>query len=154
MALKIEDRTLEDKILLAITASATLILFPFLMISLLADDRAHILVDLVAVGGIFTIFLGVWFTSRIKLFRGLFAVVAQVTILLGIYFKGAGLIYWIFPIIIPSFYLLPTIAASLFNCLLVTVACLLTYQQLHKLLRMKFHMPYAVFYYSTKKAKN
>ena len=129
MALKIEDRTLEDKILLAITASATLILFPFLMISLLADDRAHILVDLVAVGGIFTIFLGVWFTSRIKLFRGLFAVVAQVTILLGIYFKGAGLIYWIFPIIIASFYLLPTIAASLFNFLLVTVACLLTYQQ-------------------------
>ncbi|WP_342805383.1 sensor domain-containing diguanylate cyclase [Alteromonas sp. M12] len=129
MALKIEDRTLEDKILLAITASATLILFPFLIISLLADDRAHILVDLVAVGGIFTIFLGVWFTSRIKLFRGLFAVVAQVTILLGIYFKGAGLIYWIFPIIIASFYLLPTIAASLFNFLLVTVACLLTYQQ-------------------------
>ncbi|WP_205967688.1 EAL domain-containing protein [Paraglaciecola sp. 20A4] len=129
MTVKMEHRTLEDKILLAITAAATLILFPFFIASLFADDKEHIAVDLVAVGGIFTIFLGVWFTSKVKLFSGLFAVLAQVTILLGIYIKGAGLIYWIFPIIIASFYLLPTLVASIFNILLITVACFITYEQ-------------------------
>ncbi|WP_199271390.1 EAL domain-containing protein [Paraglaciecola sp. L1A13] len=129
MTVKMEHRTLEDKILLTITAAATLVLFPFLITSFFADDKEHIAVDFVAVGGIFTIFLGVWFTSKIKLFSGLFAVLAQVTILMGIYLKGAGLIYWLFPIIIAGFYLLPILFASIFNILLITVACLLTYEQ-------------------------
>ncbi|WP_199271643.1 EAL domain-containing protein [Paraglaciecola sp. L3A3] len=129
MTVKMEHRTLEDKILLAITAAATLVLLPFLISSFFADDKGHIAVDFVAVGGIFTIFLGVWFTSKVKLYSGLFAVLAQVTILLGIYIKGAGLIYWLFPIIIAGFYLLPTLVASIFNIILITVACLITYEQ-------------------------
>ncbi|MDO6692316.1 sensor domain-containing diguanylate cyclase [Aliiglaciecola sp. 3_MG-2023] len=129
MTVKMKERSLEDIILLAITGSATLILFPFFILSLQSDDEAHILVDLVAVSGIFIIFLGVWFTSKIKLFSGLFAIVAQVTIILGIHFKGVGLIYWVFPIIIASFYLLPTLVACLFNLLLISIICLLTYEQ-------------------------
>ncbi|ABG41190.1 diguanylate cyclase with GAF sensor [Paraglaciecola sp. T6c] len=129
MTIKFQDRTLEDKILLAITGSASLVLSPFLLLSLMAGDIANSLVDVVAVGGIFAIFLGVWFTSRIKLLSGIFAFVAQVTILIGIHVKGAGLIYWVFPIIIASFYLLPTLIASLFNLVLITIACFLTFQQ-------------------------
>ena len=129
MPIKLKQRTLEDKILLAITAAATLVLFPFLITSILAHDIAHIAVDIAAVGGIFSVFLGVWFTSNIKLFSAIFAVLAQVTILIGIYVKGAGLIYWLFPIIIASFYLLPIFIASLFNLLLITIACLFTYDQ-------------------------
>jgi len=85
---KMKDRTLEEKILLAITAAATLILFPFLITSILSHDTAHIFVDSVAVGGIFSIFIGVWFTRKIKLFSGIFAVLAHVNILIGIYLKG------------------------------------------------------------------
>ncbi|MFT6926688.1 MAG: diguanylate cyclase (GGDEF)-like protein [Psychromonas sp.] len=126
---KMKDRTLEEKILLAITAAATLILFPFLITSILSHDRAHIFVDSVAVGGIFSIFIGVWFTRKIKLFSGIFAVLAHVNILIGIYLKGVGLIYWLYPIIIASYYLLPLFVASTFNILLVTIACYFTYQQ-------------------------
>ena len=126
---KMKGRGLEEKILLAITAAATTILFPFLITSILAHDKAHIIVDLIAVGGIFIIFLGVWFTSKIRFFTGLFAIVAHVNILIGIYIKGAGLIYWLFPIIIASYYLLPIIVASSFNFLLITIACFFTYEQ-------------------------
>jgi diguanylate cyclase (GGDEF)-like protein len=129
MTIKMVQRTLEEKILLATTAAATLILFPFLITSLLAHDKANIAVDFVAVGGIFSIFIGVWFTREVKFFNALFAILAQVTILAGIYIKGAGLIYWLFPIIIASFYLLPTMVAALFNTLLVGIACFFTYEQ-------------------------
>ncbi|MBU2965893.1 sensor domain-containing diguanylate cyclase [Amphritea sp. 2_MG-2023] len=129
MAVKMTDRTLEEKILLGITATATLILFPFLITSILSRDIPHIIVDFIAVFGIFAIFLGVWFTRRIKLYSGIFAVLAHVNILIGIYIKGQGLIYWLFPIIIGSFYLLPTLMAILFNFALISVACLFTYQQ-------------------------
>jgi diguanylate cyclase (GGDEF)-like protein len=129
MAVKMTERSLEEKILLAITATATLFLFPFFVESLFAQDIPHIIVDFIAVGGIFAIFLGVWFTRRIALYSGIFAVLAHVNILIGIYIKGPSLIYWLFPIIIGSFYLLPTLVASLFNVVLITVACLLTYEQ-------------------------
>jgi diguanylate cyclase (GGDEF)-like protein len=129
MTVKMKHRTIEDKILLAITAAAILILFPFLIISVIALDKSQVIVDLVAVGGISIIFAGVWFTSRVKLFSGIFAVLTQVTILIGIYIKGPGLIYWLFPIIIAGFYLLPTIVASLLNGLIITIAFYFTYEQ-------------------------
>jgi len=129
MTVKIKHRTIEDKILLAVTASATFILFPFLLMSIIALDKAQIVVDSIAVGGIFTIFLCVWYTSKVKLFSAIFAVIAQVTILIGIYIKGPGLLYWLFPIVIAGFYLLPTIVAGLLNGLLITIACYLTYEQ-------------------------
>ncbi|MFA3791566.1 diguanylate cyclase domain-containing protein [Aliiglaciecola sp. SL4] len=129
MTVKMKNRSLEEIILLAITGSATLILFPFFILTFLGDDKAHILVDFIAVSGIFITFLGVWFTRKIKLFSGLFAIVAQVTIILAIYFKGAALIYWVFPIIIASFYLLPTVIAGLFNAVLIIIVCLMTYEQ-------------------------
>lgn len=133
MAVKMEDRTIEDKILLGITAAAALILFPFLITGFIAQDKAQILVDFVAVGGISIIFLGVWFTSKVKLFSGLFAILTQVTILTGIYIKGPSLIYWLFPIIIAGYYLLPTIVASLLNALIITIAFLFTYEQFDSL---------------------
>ncbi|RTE66099.1 GGDEF domain-containing protein [Amphritea opalescens] len=129
MAVKITERTLEEKILLGITAAATLILFPFLIARIIAQDIPHIIVDFIAVGGIFSIFLGVWLTHKVKLYSGIFAVLAHVNILIGIYIKGPGLIYWLFPIIIGSFYLLPTLVAILFNSALITIACLFTYEQ-------------------------
>lgn len=124
-----KHRTLEEKILLAISAAATLILFPFLVTSIISQDYAHIVVDFIAVGGIFCIFIGVWFTRKTHFFSGVFAVLAHVNILVGIYIKGAGLMYWIFPIIIASFYLLPSIVASILNLLLVGIACYITFDQ-------------------------
>ncbi|REG82894.1 sensor domain-containing diguanylate cyclase [Marinomonas pollencensis] len=129
MPVKMEHRTLEDKILLTITATATLVLSPFLIMSVMAGDIAHIAVDSTAVGGFFAVFLGVWFTSNVHLFSGIFALLAQVTILIGIHIKGMALIYWLFPIIIASFYLLPTALACIFNFILISVGCFLISDQ-------------------------
>jgi len=127
--LKMAQRTFEDKILLVITAAAALILLPFLINSVISGDKANIIVDAIAVGGFSIVFIGVLITSKIKFFNGLFATIAYITILAGIYIKGAGLIYWLFPIIIASFYLLPTLVASLLNFLLISIAGFFTYDQ-------------------------
>lgn len=128
MTMKMENRSIEEKILLAVTAAAILILSPFLIKSIIENNKLRIIVDLIAVGGISFIFIGVWFTSNVKLFSGLFAIIAHVTILFGIHIVGSELIFWLFPIIIASFYLLPTVIACVLNSLLITIAGLLTYQ--------------------------
>ena len=130
MAIKLKSRGFKEKILLAIIAAAILILSPFLATSIMLHDKENIIVDLIAVGGFFLVFLGAWFTRKTKLFNGLFAIIAYVNILVGIYVKGAGLIYWIFPIIIASFYLLPSIVACSVNFLSITIAFFLVYDQL------------------------
>ncbi|GGP74024.1 putative bifunctional diguanylate cyclase/phosphodiesterase [Shewanella ulleungensis] len=132
MTVKWDNRTIEEKILLGVTAAAVLILSPFLIKSVFEHNYLRTLVDLVAVCGISVIFIGVWFTSRVKLFSGLFAIIAHVNILFGIYIVGSDLIFWLFPIIIASFYLLPTIIACLLNALLISIAGVLTYQQFNE----------------------
>lgn len=129
MTANVKHRPVEDKILLTVTALGILGLFPFLILSIKAQENVDIIIDLVAIIGTTIIFSGVWFTSKTKLFSGLLAAFIQITILIALYIKGASLIYWVFPVIIAGFYLLPTIVASLFNGLLIALACLITYQQ-------------------------
>ncbi|WP_372940392.1 putative bifunctional diguanylate cyclase/phosphodiesterase [Shewanella sp.] len=128
MTMKMENRSIEEKILLAVTAAAILILSPFLIKSIIENNKLRIIVDFIAVGGTSFIFMGVWFTSKVKLFSGLFAIIAHVTILFGIHIVGSDLIFWLFPIIIASFYLLPTVIACVLNSLLISIAAGLTYQ--------------------------
>jgi diguanylate cyclase (GGDEF)-like protein len=123
------QRSSEDKILLTVTAFSLLGLFPFLILSVKAQDKVQIIIDLVAIFGVTVIFAGVWFTQRNKFFSGLLAIFIQITIVSAIYVKGTGLIYWVFPIIIAGFYLLPPVSASLFNSILVITTCSLTYTQ-------------------------
>ena len=122
-------RSSEDKILLTVTAFALLGLFPFLVLGIKAQDKVQIIIDLVAILGITIIFSGVWFTKKTQLFSGLLAIFIQITMIGAIYAKGAILIYWVFPIIIAGFYLLPTISASILNALLIFITCFLTYTQ-------------------------
>ncbi|WP_085296918.1 putative bifunctional diguanylate cyclase/phosphodiesterase [Cognaticolwellia mytili] len=122
-------RSREDKILLTVTAFALLGLFPFLVLSVKAQDKVQIIIDLVAILGITVIFSGVWFTKKTQFYSGLLAIFIQITMIGAIYAKGAILIYWVFPIIIAGFYLLPTIIASILNALLIFIACFLTYTQ-------------------------
>lgn len=129
MMLKIENHNLGKRILLTITAAAILILFPFLIISIITKDKLNMIVDLIAVGGFTCVFVGALLTDKVKFFNGVFTAIAYINILIGIYIKGAGLIYWLFPIIIASFYLLPTIVASLFNVFLISITYFLTYDQ-------------------------
>jgi len=130
MTAKVKHRSIEDKILLTVAAGAILGLFPFLILSILAQEKMSIIIDLVAIMGTTVIFSGVWFTNKTKFYSGLLAAFIQIMILVALYIKGASLIYWVFPVVIAGFYLLPTIIASLFNALLITLTCFITYEQL------------------------
>jgi len=124
-----KSHSIDDKILLTVTATAILALLPALISSIRTHDNVGIIIDLIAILGIAIIFSGVWYTSKTKFFSGLLIVFIQLTALTAIYTKGESLIFWLFPIIIASFYLLPTIAASLLNGLLIIIALFITYQQ-------------------------
>ncbi|MFT5637003.1 MAG: putative methionine-R-sulfoxide reductase with GAF domain [Cognaticolwellia sp.] len=124
-----KSRSLYDKILLSITATTILVLLPALISSIRTHDNVGIIIDLIAILGIAIIFSSVWYTSKPKFFSGLLIVFIQLTALTAIYIKGESLIIWLFPIIIASFYLLPTVAASLLNSLLIIIALFITYQQ-------------------------
>jgi diguanylate cyclase (GGDEF)-like protein len=124
-------RSSESKILLTVTACALLGLFPFLVLSVKSQDKVQIIIDIVAIFGITVVFAGVWFTQKTQFFSALLAIFIHITMIGAIYAKGAILIYWVFPIIIASFYLLPTISASIFNALLIITTCFLTYTQLN-----------------------
>lgn len=126
------QRSIEDKILLTVTACALLGLFPFLILSIYAQDNIQTAIDLIAILGVTVIFAGVWFTQKAKFFSGLLAIFIQITVLVAIYFKGASLIYWVFPIIIAGFYLLPTTIASVLNGLLILASCLLSYLHINQ----------------------
>ena len=123
------QRSNEDKILLTVTAFSLLGLFPFLILSINANDTAQIIIDLVAIIGTTVIFAGVWFTQKTQFYSGLLALFIQITMTAAIYVKGASLIYWIFPIIIAGYYLLPIASAVVFNTCLIIATCFLTYTQ-------------------------
>ncbi len=129
MKAKLAQRPVEDKILLTVTALAILGLFPFLILSIQLQEKIDIIIDIGAIVGSTIIFSAVWFSNKTKLFSTILAIFLQVWLLIAIHLKGASLIYWVFPIVIASFYLLSPIVAILFNGLFITLACLITYQE-------------------------
>tara|TARA_R110000744_G_scaffold113120_1_gene211969 strand:+ start:2460 stop:4769 length:2310 start_codon:yes stop_codon:yes gene_type:complete len=130
MIAKIKSRTIENKILLTVTAAAVLGFIPILAFSIKVQDTTEIILSISALIGICSIFSGVLLTNKTKIFSVLLAVFAQIIILSAVHLKGADLIYWAFPVVVASFYLLPTIMASILNALLIMAASLITYQQI------------------------
>ena len=130
MIAKIKNRTIENKILLTASFTAVFGFIPIIIFSILAQDTVEITLSLTAMITIFIIFLGVLLTNKTKFFSYLLAIFSQIIILVAVQLKGENLIYWVFPVIVASLYLLPTMIASIFNVVLITCVCFLTYQQL------------------------
>ncbi|WP_220461280.1 EAL domain-containing protein [Colwellia sp. MB3u-4] len=124
-----KSHSIDDKILLTVTATAILALLPALISSIRTHDNLGIIINLIVILGIGSIFSGVWYTSKTKFFSGLLVFFLHITVLTAIYIQGESLIFWLFPIIISSFYLLPTVTANLLNALLIIIALFITYQQ-------------------------
>lgn len=129
MTVKLKHRPVEDKILLTVTALAILVILPFLIGSIQSQETTAIIIDLSAVLGSSIIFSGVWFSNNTKFYSSVLAVFMQTLVLVALKVEGASLLYWVFPIVIATFYLLSPIAAILCNSLFITLACFLSYQQ-------------------------
>lgn len=134
MIAKLKERTIENKILLVASAAAVIAFIPILAISIQIQDSIEILLSLTGMLFIFIIFLGVLTTNKTKLLSGLLAIFAQTIIVVAIYFKGENLVYWAFPVIVASFYLLRPFIACIFNIILILLVGLLTYQHLDSFL--------------------
>ncbi len=120
-------RTLKEKILLTITGVTALTLSPFLIASIIDHDQDQMLVDIFALLVMVSVFFGVWFTRNINLFSNILALFTYLIVATAVYVKGISVIFWLYPAIISSFYLIPPLIAATFSTTLILVSALLTY---------------------------
>jgi len=123
------QRTLREKILFAITGITGLAVFPFLIASINADDLPHMMVTFLAVAVMVGTFLGVWYTRNVELYSKIVTIFIFIIAMIAVYIKGISLIYWLYPAIIFSFYLMAPLLALLLSLTLILVCCSLTYNQ-------------------------
>ncbi|MBA6225179.1 EAL domain-containing protein [Colwellia sp. MB02u-18] len=123
------QRTLKEKILLAITSITGLAVFPLLIASINDGKLAHIIVDFLAVSVMVGTFLGVWYTRNVELYSKVVTIFIFIITMIALYIKGISIIYWLYPAIIFSFYLMTPLLALLLSLTLVIVSCSLTYNQ-------------------------
>lgn len=129
MIAKLKERSIENKILLTATSAAVIGFIPILFFSIQIQDTTEIILSLTGMLVILMIFLGVLFSNKTKFFSYLLAGFAQIIILVAVELKGESLIYWAFPVIVSSFYLLPTTIASIFNAVLIASIFYISFQQ-------------------------
>ncbi|MBA6340208.1 EAL domain-containing protein [Colwellia sp. MB02u-10] len=123
------QRTLKEKILLTITSITGLAVFPLLIASINDDKLAHIIVDFLAFSVMVGTFLGVWYTRNVELYSKIVTIFVFIIIMITVYIKGISVIYWLYPAIIFSYYLIPPLLSLLLSLILILVCCSLTYNQ-------------------------
>ncbi len=123
------QRTLKEKILLTITSITGLAVFPLLIASINDDKLAHIIVDFLAFSVMVGTFLGVWYTRNVELYSKIVTIFVFIIIMITVYIKGISVIYWLYPAIIFSYYLIPPLLSLLLSLVLILVCCSLTYNQ-------------------------
>lgn len=124
------QRTFKEKIILAITGITALCIVPFLITSINQQDQEQVMVDVFAIIIMSTVFLGVWYTRNIKLYSNILAIFTYLLVLTAVYFKGISVIYWLYPAIITSFYLIPPLTAVFVSLSLIFLTCSMIFQQL------------------------
>ena len=120
----------KELILLTVSAVASLSIFPLFILSYLAKDFIQMVADLCAISTFIAIFIGVYRTKNTDFYGNILACLILPIILTLIYFKGAGVLYWLYPIIVVAFYLLTPLRAVIYNTFLMFIACLLLYPTL------------------------
>ncbi|MBA6391870.1 EAL domain-containing protein [Colwellia sp. BRX10-3] len=123
------QRTLREKVLLAITSITGSAVFPLFIVSINDGDVAHMMVNLLGVTLMAGTFLGVWYTRNVQLYSKIVTIFIFITIMISVYIKGISLIFWLYPAIIASFYLIPPLSALLLSLTLILISCSLTYNQ-------------------------
>ncbi|WP_220463050.1 hypothetical protein [Colwellia sp. MB02u-6] len=123
------QRTLKEKILLSITGITGLTVFPLLIASINDDNLAHMIVDLLAVSVMVGTFLGVWYTRNVELYSKIVTIFIFIITMIAVYIKGISVIYWLYPAIIFSFYLMKPLLALLLSLTFILISCSLTYNQ-------------------------
>jgi len=99
-------RTTRESLLLSLSAFTTVVITPFAFIRFNQNEWGIGIVDLIISVCMISIFTYVYKTHRVALPSAVLAIMFSLGILLSVIVKGIGNIYWVYPVIVSSYYLL------------------------------------------------
>ena len=136
----LKDRKLKEVFLLVIISSCILTISPFLVFDYFRQDYIQLTITSVAIAGLLLLLIRVFHTGETVIHGRVLAFFMLPIVLTMIYIKGAQSIYWLFPLIVATYYLLPSITASTLNTVISLAALLLTYTEFteYSLMRLFF----------------
>ncbi|NMP30996.1 EAL domain-containing protein [Thalassotalea sp. M1531] len=109
-------RSSEEVVLMSMSAFASIVILPFACYRFMEQHWPSFFTDLALITGLLSVFICVYFTRKIKLAAWLAISIAVIGICLIVKFNGTFPIYWCYPVIIATYFLIkPTVAV--FICL-------------------------------------
>lgn len=118
-------RALAEIVLLSLTALATLIVGTFAVIRWFNNDITIAIIDLIISITMAILFAYIYKTRKIDVTKQLFAIFLVIATSASIATKGQLQVYWLYPVIITVFYLIPAKSATLLCLLLITSVTLI-----------------------------
>jgi diguanylate cyclase (GGDEF)-like protein len=125
-----KDRRLGQLFLLCIILTCIFTILPFVYLDYVSRDFTQLSITTVAILGLSVLFVRIYRTGETKL-HGRVLIFFMIPVVLSmVCLKGSAVIYWLYPLIIATFYLLPSITATVLNTVIALVALAFTYTEL------------------------
>ncbi|WP_076418448.1 EAL domain-containing protein [Colwellia sp. UCD-KL20] len=122
-------RSIKEYLLLSSSSSGIIVIIVFMLVRLYQQEWMHALLDgviVLALSGTFYYVYKTRNTEKVSIFLGISSMLGVVLI---IWLKGIGHIYWEYPVIIASYYLFRVNVALVLSALLMIVVSILTFEQ-------------------------
>lgn len=113
-------RTTSEIVLLSLTALATLIVGLFAIIRWLNNDIPIAIIDLIISVTMAMLFVYILITRKVDITKLLFAIFLVIASAASIVTKGQLQVYWVYPVIITIYYLIPAKVATVLCAVLIT----------------------------------
>jgi diguanylate cyclase (GGDEF)-like protein len=135
-------RNLKEIFLLVVITSCIITISPFFFLDFFRKDYTQLAITSIALIGLFFLFMRVFKTGETIIHGRVLALFMLPIVLTMIYIKGSQSIYWLYPLIVATYYLLPSITAGVLNTLVSLTALLLTYTEFseYSLMRLFFSL--------------
>lgn len=113
-------RSISEIVLLSLTALATLIVGLFAAIRWINNDLTIAIIDLIISVTMATLFVYIFKTRKVDVTKHLFALFLVIATTASIAIKGQLQVYWLYPVIITIYYLIPPKSATGLCLVLIT----------------------------------
>lgn len=123
-------RTIQEIILLSLSAFAVLSVTPFVFLRYFNDDVAIAIVDLIISVAMLSFFIFVYTTRKVNVANFVLAILAAISVTASTYVKGVSQVYWVYPSIISAYYLMPPKPAVLLSSVTIFILAFILYSQL------------------------
>lgn len=114
-----KNRPLQDTLSLFASGITFLFVLPFSVYRLINGDYVMASIDLIIAVGLFVIFVQAWYSLKVQYLNVMIVAFFMLASLGIIYFKTSEMIFWAYPAIIVTYFLLSPINAAFLNCLYI-----------------------------------